>query len=362
MNNQNAGNMVRKHTINYQAAACATFCTFILFAFHAGIKGYGLQSIKEYHDDYVEDKGDGYDEIVDHMYLNYAVAVGVAGSSIFYGLFLVMELHTALFLRVVLLASSMVLYLGSVADGKADGGVSKNMEDAFEGFDEHDWSAVSMALAWVFIAGFELNQSFYKHCGRVTSKMFVFFFYALVTCSALIKGFTLMSENLENTPSCSFFREPSDRVDFCTYNPNTAGKIVLTAGIFAALATVAFLFYVCLDHSEPIKLHMIFSVLMVLTYFGYVGYEYHHQMEMISNTRAAVDDKWEYIDRIGRFYDSNQKTKEYVFLGFFEEVMHYGLASDIFEVLAVLSMVGFNAYFLETQKVSQEDLAGIVAV
>jgi len=315
--------MKGKNIINYQASACATFITFFLFALHAGILGYGFQTVKEFGEDY----GHESDKIKDLMYMFYAVSVGVAGSSVFYGLFLCMELHTAIYLRVILLISSMVIYFGGIADAQS---LDRDVED----FDTSDWAEMTLALAWVFLAGFELNQSFYKQCGRITSKILVLFFYALTTAGGALKGFHLMDE---------------DKSESQTYDPALQGKILLVGAGFAGLATLAFLFYVFLDHSEPLKLHMIFAILMALTMLASSSCAYHQERKdwnenmescRLRETRGYSCDFWEMEG----------------------EMLNLKLASHVCQALALLSTVGFDAYFLETQKVSQEDLRGMASV
>merc|ERR1719197_1575015 len=192
-----------------------------------------------------------------------------------------MELHTAIFLRVILLIGSMCVYLYSIADSTTEEGMDDI--DAIKDFDSHDWAAVSWALAWVFIAGFELNQSFYKQCGRITSKILFTLFYIFVGLSLIGRGLHLMNDELTSR-GCGMktimhnaapdtFADVAD----CHFDPSLLGKIKLATGVLAALAAVAFLFYVCLDHHEPIKLNIILAILMVVTGVGGQGYQWYTQ-------------------------------------------------------------------------------------
>lgn len=330
--------MVNKNLINYRAAACATFIAFFFFSLQAGLQGYAFQRVKEEYDDGMFTASSfSPDKLEDHMYLYYTVAVCVAGSSLFYLLYLAAELYTGLFLRVIVLTCSMVIFVGAIADGESsdDFKSSDNLDkDAFRDFDSGDWAHICFGLAWVFIASFELNQMLSKDWGRFVSKIQVFFFYALISTAAIIKGVLLLDE---------------DKDFVSAYDPSVHGKIWLAFGGLAALATLAFMFYMCIDHSEPLKLHMIFATLTALTWFACEAYEYHQWRKDWS---VSMD-----------LYVALGKTATVDFLEFQEEIKHYMLAGNVFLGLSMLCIVGFNAYFLETQeKADEHDLRGPASV
>lgn len=142
-----------------------------------------------------------------------------------------------------------------------------------------------------------------------------------------------------------------DKPESQSYDPALQGKIFLAAAGFAGLATLAFLFYVFLDHSEPLKLHMIFAILMALTMIASWSCAYHQERKDWNESMESC-----------RRFQLVQRGYSCDFLEVKEETLNLKLASDVILALAMLSTVGFDAYFLETQKVSQEDLRGMASV
>lgn len=304
--------MVYKKLVDYRAAACSTMFSFFFFALHAGINGYTLQHAKEFWSDnpfFTEE-----DHYEDQMYLYYTVAVCVACSSLLYGFYLVADLYTGLILRVIVLTSSMIIYVGAIANGKVEEGIDSVSDVDMGDFNTADWAHIIFGIAWVFIAGFEVNQMCSKEWGRFISKIQVCGFYTLLATAFIMRGVMLMDEEIQE----------SKKWDMSAYDPSVHGKIMVAAGAFAALAAVAFMFYMCLDHPEPIKIHMCCVVLFVFICFGSMGYEYKQHMEAYSD--------WPEIE----------------FTDFAKEVEHLHLASSIFKGLSLATMLGFNMYFFET--------------
>lgn len=304
--------MVYKKLVDYRAAACSTMIAFFFFALHAGLRGYNVQHKKDFFSDNYGPLFFNEDHYKDQMYLYYTVAVCVACSSILYGFYLAVDLYTCLILRVIVLTSSMIIYVGAIANGKVEGGIDSDVEmDDFSDFNTADWAHILFGLAWVFIASFEINQMCSKEWGRFISKTQVFLFYTLLASGAIARGAILMNED-------------SETWDTSHYDPSVHGKIVLSAGVFAALASVAFMFYMCLDHPEPIKIHMCCVALFVFIGFGSMGYEFKQRMEAYSESPDS-----DYTDFL--------KESDSIFL-----------ASNIFEGLSLATMLGFNLYFFET--------------
>jgi len=304
--------MVYKQLIDYRAAACSTMITFFFFALHLGILGFTIQHAKEFWSENLGPFFTAEDHFEDQMYLYYTAAVCVACSSILYGFYLAAGLYTGLILRVIILTSSMIIYVGAIANGKVEDGIDSDVD--MDDFNTSDWGHIVFGIAWVFIAGFEVNQMCTKEWGRFISKIQVCGFYTLLATALIIQGAILMDEEVKQ----------SGKVDWSAYDPSVHGKILVAAGAFAALAAVAFMFYMCLDHPEPIKIHMCCVVLFVFTCFGSTGYEYKQKMEVYSD---LPDSK--YSD-------------------FVKEMQHLYLASNIFLGLSLATMLGFNAYFFET--------------
>jgi len=302
--------MVYKKLVDYRAAACSTMIAFFFFALHAGLRGYNYQHRKDYFSDIgVPPALFNEDHLEDQMYLFYTVAVCVACSSILYGFYLAVDLYTCLILRVIVLTSSMIIYFGAIANGKVEGGIDSDVGmDDLNDFNTADWAHILFGLAWVFIASFEINQMCSKAWGRFISKIQVFCFYTLLASGGIARGMTLMDEDSKTSH----------------YDPSVHGKIVLAAGVFAALASVAFMFYMCLDHPEPIKIHMCCVALFVFIGFGSSGYEFRQRMEIYSDLPES-----DHTD-------------------FLKEADSIHLASNIFEGLSLATMLGFNMYFFET--------------
>jgi len=304
---------------DYRSSACATLITFFFFALFAGMKGYHYQHGVDWIDEH-QPSSDAVDQWKDQMFLFYTVAACVAASTILYVIFLAAELYTGLFLRVIVLTCSMIIYVGATANGASEEGLQEEVD--VNDFNTMEWAQIGFAVAWVFIASFEINQICSKENGRFIAKIQFCCFYTILSLSIITMGFLLMD------------KEKSDGTDGHyedkAYDPNIHGKIVLAAGIVAALAAVAFMFYMCLDHPEPIKIHMICVAVFILTLFGAVGYKHKQRLADISD--------WE--------ESASQKKVE--LKDFFLEMEYIAIASNVFQVLSIATILGFNVYFFET--------------
>lgn len=308
------------------ASGCSFAC-FLLFAMYNACYAWAWHLHFKDAEEYFGSENADYYETNRNLLIAVSSLI-VISSFVFYPLFALGTMQTGLILRLLGNLTAMLIFLGYKAGVLSEDGLEEDRVKEYSFSNASDWGAtIAFACAWVFISLFELNQMTFctkesTRCGqnvmRWVVKFAVMAFWSLLAVAFCVTGDAILNET---------------EIDFKD-SKNAYSKILLAAAATSAVAALCFACFATCEFAEFLKLHMIFGVLTALLYLSAVIYE---SVDM-RNEFNEVCEKYQDFDTLQDLCDT------------VEFIHNLHVAGEVFCMLAIAQVVGFDSYFFSTRK------------